>query len=85
MFLIAAKPGLEENSAAGGSGVKPSKADKGKPKDAKYYLVTCKDNGCGMAPTNIGDSFGRVLSGSKHGIRQTRGKYGLGAKMVGRV
>jgi DNA topoisomerase VI subunit B len=26
--------------------------------------------------------LGRVLSGSKHGIRQTRGKFGLGAKMV---
>ena len=26
--------------------------------------------------------LGRVLSGSKHGVRQTRGKFGLGAKMA---
>jgi DNA topoisomerase-6 subunit B len=50
--------------------------------EQKYYLISCKDNGCGMAGSQIGESFGRVLSGSKHGIKQTRGKYGLGAKMV---
>jgi DNA topoisomerase-6 subunit B len=47
-----------------------------------YYEIICKDNGCGMAASNIGNLLGRVLSGSKHGIRQTRGKFGLGAKMV---
>mgnify|MGYP003702641847 CR=1 FL=1 len=26
--------------------------------------------------------FGAVLSGTKYGLRQTRGKFGLGAKMV---
>jgi DNA topoisomerase-6 subunit B len=50
--------------------------------EQKYYLISCKDNGCGMPGNQIGESFGRVLSGSKHGIKQTRGKYGLGAKMV---
>ena len=36
----------------------------------------------GIPSQNIGDMLGRVLSGSKHGVRQTRGKFGLGAKMV---
>lgn len=27
-------------------------------------------------------TFGAVLSGTKYGLRQTRGKFGLGAKMV---
>lgn len=47
-----------------------------------YYKLTCKDNGCGMSSHNIGELLGRVLSGSKHGTKQTRGKFGLGAKMV---
>jgi DNA topoisomerase VI subunit B len=53
-----------------------------KEKDQMYYLIRCVDNGCGIPEENIGDMLGRVLSGSKHGIRQTRGKFGLGAKMV---
>ena len=36
----------------------------------------------GIPAANIGNMLGRVLSGSKHGVRQTRGKFGLGAKMV---
>ena len=36
----------------------------------------------GIPSGSIGDMLGRVLSGSKHGVRQTRGKFGLGAKMV---
>jgi DNA topoisomerase VI subunit B len=52
------------------------------PKEQMYYLIRCIDNGCGIPEENIGDMLGRVLSGSKHGIRQTRGKFGLGAKMV---
>lgn len=51
-------------------------------KETLYYSVTCKDNGCGIHSDNIGDMLGRVLTGSKHGLRQTRGKFGLGAKMV---
>ncbi len=51
-------------------------------KSLNYYKITCKDNGCGIKPEKVGDMLGRVLSGSKHGVRQTRGKFGLGAKMV---
>jgi DNA topoisomerase-6 subunit B len=54
----------------------------GKEKDQMYYSVSCKDNGCGIPEAAIGDMLGRVLSGSKHGVRQTRGKFGLGAKMA---
>ena len=59
---------------------------KGKPKKRAggeaYFLITVKDNGCGMAHEAIPDLLGRVLSGSKYGVRQTRGKFGLGAKMA---
>lgn len=47
-----------------------------------YFLITVRDNGCGMAHEAIPDLLGRVLSGSKYGVRQTRGKFGLGAKMA---
>jgi len=47
-----------------------------------YFKITCRDNGCGIPGDSVGDSLGRVLSGSKHGVRQTRGKFGLGAKMA---
>lgn len=56
---------------------------KGKSKsDALYYRVTVRDNGCGMKHEQIPNMLGRVLSGSKYGVRQTRGKFGLGAKMA---
>ncbi len=47
-----------------------------------YFLITVRDNGCGMAHDDIPELLGRVLSGSKYGVRQTRGKFGLGAKMA---
>ncbi len=61
---------------------KTKKREKGDPKELSYYEVSCKDNGCGIIDSSIGDMLGRVLSGSKHGLRQTRGKFGLGAKMA---
>lgn len=54
----------------------------GESKEKMYYDICCKDNGCGIAPEQIGNMLGRVLSGSKQGLKQTRGKFGLGAKMV---
>lgn len=54
----------------------------GNVKELLYYTVTVKDNGSGIAVENIGNMLGKVLSGSKHGIKQTRGKFGLGAKMA---
>ena len=60
---------------------------KGKDKETKdvarmYYKLVISDNGCGMKEHDIGNLLGKVLSGSKHGIKQTRGKFGLGAKMA---
>jgi DNA topoisomerase VI B subunit len=46
-----------------------------------YFRITVKDNGCGMSHDAIPNLLGRVLSGSKYGVRQTRGKFGLGGKM----
>ncbi|KAK9847694.1 hypothetical protein WJX84_000913 [Apatococcus fuscideae] len=47
-----------------------------------FYTVTVKDNGMGMPHKDIPDLLGRVLSGTKYGVKQTRGKFGLGAKMA---
>lgn len=41
-----------------------------------------QDNGGGMPHDQIPDMLGRVLSGTKYGVGQTRGKFGLGAKMA---
>jgi DNA topoisomerase VI subunit B len=40
------------------------------------------DNGAGMPHESVPDLLGRVLSGTKYGVCQTRGKFGLGAKMA---
>jgi DNA topoisomerase VI subunit B len=47
-----------------------------------YFRIKVRDNGCGMRHDDIPNLLGRVLSGSKYGVRQTRGKFGLGAKMA---
>lgn len=57
---------------------KPSK----RRNEESYFRIAVKDNGCGMEHNAIPDLLGRVLSGSKYGVRQTRGKFGLGAKMA---
>ena len=72
--LFAGKNNAEDNNKKG----KPKKRAGGEA----YFLITVKDNGCGMAHEAIPDLLGRVLSGSKYGVRQTRGKFGLGAKMA---
>ncbi|KAL9187886.1 hypothetical protein ACHAXT_006264 [Thalassiosira profunda] len=76
--------GAAAGAAAGEDGPKDGKKGKGKkPRNSEaYFLVTVRDNGCGMAHEAIPDLLGRVLSGSKYGVRQTRGKFGLGAKMA---
>ncbi|KAJ3698325.1 hypothetical protein LUZ61_002030 [Rhynchospora tenuis] len=50
--------------------------------ETAYFKVICKDNGKGMPHDDIPNMLGRVLSGTKYGLRQTRGKFGLGAKMA---
>ena len=45
-------------------------------------LLLLQDNGTGMPHKDIPQLLGRVLSGTKYGVQQTRGKFGLGAKMA---
>ena len=68
--------------ATGGAGSASAAKEKPAKGESLYYRVTVRDNGCGMKHENIPDMLGRVLSGSKYGVRQTRGKFGLGAKMA---
>jgi len=46
------------------------------------YAVTVEDNGIGIPPHYVPQAFGMVLFSSKYTLRQTRGMFGLGAKMV---
>lgn len=75
---------IQAKNAALGKKMKEPSAVKG-PKgrgEASFFRVTCKDNGRGMPHDDIPNMFGRVLSGTKYGLKQTRGKFGLGAKMA---
>ncbi|XP_015875948.1 DNA topoisomerase 6 subunit B [Ziziphus jujuba] len=75
---------IQAKNAALGKKVKEpqgTKVIKGRG-EASFYRVTCKDNGRGMPHDDIPNMFGRVLSGTKYGLKQTRGKFGLGAKMA---
>ena len=47
-----------------------------------YFRITCLDNGGGMPHASIPSMLGVVLSSTKYGVKQTRGKFGLGAKMA---
>eukprot|EP00562_Extubocellulus_spinifer_P027737 CAMPEP_0178651402 /NCGR_PEP_ID=MMETSP0698-20121128/22089_1 /TAXON_ID=265572 /ORGANISM="Extubocellulus spinifer, Strain CCMP396" /LENGTH=734 /DNA_ID=CAMNT_0020293023 /DNA_START=70 /DNA_END=2274 /DNA_ORIENTATION=- len=72
------------SSAAASKGKKGKGKGKGGGSSAAegYFRIKVRDNGCGMAHDAIPNLLGRVLSGSKYGVRQTRGKFGLGAKMA---
>lgn len=50
--------------------------------DPKHYILTVKDNGPGIDPKHIPHAFGTVLYGSKFGLKQARGMFGLGATMA---
>jgi len=47
-----------------------------------YYKVTVEDNGIGIPPDVVPYAFGKVLFSSKYVMKQSRGMYGLGVKMV---
>ncbi|PWZ12933.1 DNA topoisomerase 6 subunit B [Zea mays] len=73
----------QAKNAALGKKVKDAPSVRGKGRgEAAFFKVTCKDNGRGMPHDDIPNMLGRVLSGTKYGLRQTRGKFGLGAKMA---
>ncbi|MHA7646646.1 DNA topoisomerase VI subunit B [Nitrosopumilus sp. S4] len=50
--------------------------------DPKPYILTVKDNGPGVDSKHIPLAFGTVLYGSKFGLKQARGMFGLGATMA---
>ncbi len=56
--------------------VDPEKAD------PKTYILTVKDNGPGIESKHVPLAFGTVLYGSKFGLKQARGMFGLGATMA---
>ncbi len=50
--------------------------------DPKAYILTVKDNGPGIESKHVPLAFGTVLYGSKFGLKQARGMFGLGATMA---
>ncbi len=49
----------------------------------KRYRLTARDNGPGIVPKNIPPVFGKLLYGSKFGVRkQSRGQQGIGVSAV---
>lgn len=49
----------------------------------KRYRLTVRDNGPGIMPKNIPPAFGKLLYGSKFGVRkQSRGQQGIGVSAV---
>ena len=51
--------------------------------DPKPYILTVKDNGPGIdCRSHVPLAFGTVLYGSKFGLKQARGMFGLGATMA---
>jgi len=73
---------MKEEAASEASTASGKKTPRKKASQEGYFRITVKDNGCGMSHDAIPNLLGRVLSGSKYGVRQTRGKFGLGAKMA---
>jgi len=46
------------------------------------YSIMVEDNGIGIPPNHVPQAFGQLLYSSKYVLRQTRGMFGLGAKMA---
>ena len=81
------KGGDEGDASAATTGSSAKKGKKGGGAAAAsssegYFRIKVRDNGCGMKHEAVPNLLGVVLSGSKYGVRQTRGKFGLGAKMA---
>lgn len=78
--ILEEKQNLKGAEAAKATFAKSASARK--RKGTMYYKVVVKDNGSGMSHEHIPDMLGKVLSGTKYSLKQTRGKFGLGAKMA---
>lgn len=50
--------------------------------DPRTYMLSVTDNGPGMSAEHVPLAFGTVLYGSKFGLKQARGMFGLGATMA---
>ena len=61
-------------------GIKDYKPDE--ESGTEFIRLSVRDNGIGIRHPDIPKLFGRVLTGSNYGERQSRGRFGLGAKMV---
>ena len=72
----------EKSSKKSKTAAADEKSKKGKKSEGGYFRLVVRDNGCGIHHDDIPNMFGIVLSGTKYGIKQTRGKFGLGSKMV---
>ena len=59
--------------------IKPEDAE---AKDPRTYTLSVRDNGPGIAVEHVPLAFGTVLYGSKFGLKQARGMFGLGATMA---
>eukprot|EP00041_Stephanoeca_diplocostata_P026484 m.715178 g.715178 ORF g.715178 m.715178 type:complete len:442 (+) comp22978_c0_seq5:227-1552(+) len=73
----APKPASKKSKSSGKSSLSGSNS-----KAQSYYRVTVRDNGLGMPHSEVPNMLARVLSGSKYGVQQARGRFGLGAKMA---
>ena len=80
---VEVEPGDENGDSEKKSAKKKAQAAKKvTAKDQCFFKLTVTDNGGGMPHGEIPKMFGTVLSGTKYGVRQERGKFGLGSKMV---
>ncbi|MCX8184447.1 MAG: DNA topoisomerase VI subunit B [Sulfolobales archaeon] len=50
--------------------------------EGAYYEVVVEDNGVGIPPRYVPQAFAQLLFSSKYILRQSRGMFGLGAKMA---
>ncbi|MEM1657940.1 MAG: DNA topoisomerase VI subunit B [Candidatus Jordarchaeales archaeon] len=50
--------------------------------EGKAYHLRVEDNGLGVPPEEVSYAFGKFLYGSKFGIKQSRGVFGLGISMA---
>jgi DNA topoisomerase VI subunit B len=78
----AVKVAASNKRGGGASGGGSSGGSGGGSGKKSFFRITVKDNGKGMEHGDIPNMLGRVLSGTKYGVRQTRGKFGLGSKMA---
>jgi len=76
------EPETQDSEEAEKVSKKRKRSSVGTAVESRFFRVSVCDNGCGMSHDGIPQMLGRVLSSSKYGVRQTRGKFGLGAKMA---